>query len=228
MDPRRTEKGSRRFPMASPRKHAPHLNARRAEICITAAHVFLERGFDATSVSDIAAALGVTKAGLYHYFSSKERLLFEIISLGMDSIDAQVIDLVKGIRDPEARLREILVRHAELATCNQGVVTRMVDEMRALAPAQRKHIEKRKRRYFELVRRTLVELRSAGRLCDVDPTVAAFSVLGMIIWLPQWFRPDRRLTGEEVATEVTKLALGGLLARDQPPRSRKNRRRKAR
>src|SRR5262245_49137232 len=87
--------------MASPRKRSLRLNARRVEICVTAAHVFVERGFDATSVNDIAAALGVTKAGLYHYFSSKESLLFEIVSLGMDSIDTEVVEAVKGIRDPE-------------------------------------------------------------------------------------------------------------------------------
>jgi len=59
---------------------------RRAEICRTAAQIFRDRGYDATSVSDIARALGMTKAGLYHYFDSKEALLFEIMTYGLERV----------------------------------------------------------------------------------------------------------------------------------------------
>ena len=105
---------------------------------MTAARTFVERGFDATSVSDIAAALGVTKAGLYHHINSKEDLLFDIVSLGMDWLDEDVIKPVQGISDPEDRLREILVRHAVLTACNEGWITILLDEIHALRPAQRR------------------------------------------------------------------------------------------
>ena len=189
----------------------PRLNTRRIDICLTAARIFIERGYDATSVNDVASALGMTKAGLYHYISSKESLLYEIVNYSMDALDAEVVAPVRGIRDPEERLRQILLRHASLATCHDGHVTQLTDELQALPPALRKKIERRKREYFDLVRNTLLELKGAGRLRDVDPTVATFSTLGMIIWLPQWFKPRARLSGEEVAAEVTRLALGGLL-----------------
>jgi hypothetical protein len=65
--------------------------------------------------------------------------------------------------------------------------------------------------YSDLVRDTLGELKSAGRLRQVDLTVAAFSVLGMILWLPRWFRQDGRLTQEQVANEIANIALGGLI-----------------
>ena len=67
------------------------------------------------------------------------------------------------------------------------------------------------RAYFDLVRGTLVELRSAGRLRDVDPTVATFSLIGTILWLPRWFRQNGRLSREQVANEIANIALGGLL-----------------
>ena len=67
-----------------------------------------------------------------------------------------------------------------LATCHDGHVTQLTDELQALPPALRKKIERRKREYLDLVRNTLLELKSAGRLRDVDPTVATFSTLGMI------------------------------------------------
>src|ERR1700736_1380005 len=70
-------------PLMSPRRRSePRLNDRRAEICRTAAQIFLVRGFDPTSVNDAARALGMTKAGLYHYFPSKEALLLEIMTFG--------------------------------------------------------------------------------------------------------------------------------------------------
>jgi TetR/AcrR family transcriptional regulator, cholesterol catabolism regulator len=170
----------------------PRLKARRMEICLTAAHTFVKRGFDATSVNDIAAALGITKAGLYHYISSKESLLFDIITLGLDSIDEEVVEASRTIADPEARFLDIVLRHALLATCNNGVITLLIDEVHALPQPQRKKINLRRRKYFEYVRAALRELEAVGRLQDIDPTVAAFSVIGAIVWLPQWFRPAGR------------------------------------
>jgi TetR/AcrR family transcriptional regulator, cholesterol catabolism regulator len=196
---------------------AAPLPSRRAEICRTAAALFRDRGFDATSVSDVARALGLTKAGLYHYFESKEALLFEIMSYGLDRVRDEVVVPVSAVRDPEERLTQIVMRHACLATQGRGAVTHLGDEIRALPPAARRQLEERMRKYVNLVRDTLVALKATGRLRDVDPSVAAFNVIGMILWLPRWFRQDGRLSQHQVAKEIAKLALGGLL-RPAPPR----------
>jgi AcrR family transcriptional regulator len=196
------------LPMRQP---ASRLNPRRLQICMTAARTFVERGFDATSVSDIAAALGVTKAGLYHHLNSKEDLLFDIVNLGMDWLDEDVIKPVQGINDPEERLREILVRHAVLTACNEGWITILLDEIHALRPTQRRKIENRKREYVKLVSGTLKALKGAGRLRDIDPTVGALGVLGMIVWLPRWVQPRGRMTCQQVAEQIATLALNGLL-----------------
>jgi AcrR family transcriptional regulator len=201
------------------------LNGRRAEICRTAAQIFRDRGFDATSVSDVARALGLTKAGLYHYFESKESLLFEIMSFGLDRVRDEVVIPVRAIRDPEQRLRQLVVRHARITTRGQGAVAHLGDEIRALPPAARRQIEQRHRIYFDLIRNTLTELKRSGRLRDVDVTVAAFSVIGMILWLPRWFRQDGRLSQEQVAEHIAELALGGLIVnRRQRPRAKSARR----
>ena len=186
---------------------------------MTAARTFVERGFDATSVNDIASALGVTKAGLYHYIESKESLLFEIVSLGMDWLDLEVINPTKDIADPEVRLREIVVRHARLTACNEAWITLLLDELHALPPAQRRKIEGRKRHYVDLVRDTLKQLQAAGRLRDINPTVAAFGMLGMIVWLPRWVRPRGSMSCEEIADQIADLALGGLLQPIAPLRT---------
>jgi AcrR family transcriptional regulator len=191
-------------------------NPRHFEICMTAARTFVERGFDATSVNDIASALGVTKAGLYHYIASKEALFFDVVSLGMDWLEEEVVKQVIGIADPEERLEQMLVRHATLTGTNEPWITLLLDEMHALPQPQRGLIEARKRRYFEMLRGTLLELKAKGRLRDVDPTIASFGVIGMIIWIPRWIRPDGKKSGDEVAKEIARLGLNALLLpRDQ-------------
>src|SRR5690242_19289400 len=132
--------------------------SRRAEMCRTAAQIFRDRGFDATSVSDIARALGLTKAGLYHHFESKEALLFEIMSFGLDKVRDEVLTPIRGIRDPEERLRQLIVRHARITTRGQGAVAHLGDEIRALPPGARRQIEQRMRIYLDLLRDTLDEL----------------------------------------------------------------------
>ena len=197
--------------MATVRAFAPALTSRRIEICRVAAEIFRDRGYDATSVSDIARALGITKAGLYHYFESKEALLFEITTYGLDRVRDDVMVPVLAIRDPGARLRELVVRHANLATHGRGAIAELVDEIGALPPAARKQVEERMRAYFDLVRDTLCELRDAGRLRDVDPTVATFGLIGTILWLPRWFRQNGRLSQQQVASQIADIALGGLV-----------------
>jgi TetR/AcrR family transcriptional regulator, cholesterol catabolism regulator len=195
---------------------------RRAAMIRTAAQLFRERGFDATSMSDVARSLGLTKAGLYHHFDSKEALLYEILVFGLEKVRDDVLVHVRAIRDPQERLRELIVRHARIATRGKGAVAHLGDEIRALPPTARKEIEVRMRKYLDLLRETLNELDAAGRLRPVDRTVAAFSIIGMILWLPRWFRQDGRLTQAQVAEHIADFALGGLIP---PPPERRGKRR---
>lgn len=200
------------------------VTSRRAEICRTAARIFRARGFDATSVNEVARALKMTKAGLYHYFPSKEALLFEIMLFGLERVREEVVEPARAIQDPEERLRQIVIRHARIVTRAQGAVAQLsIDETRALPARARRAIAKQRRVYFDLVRDTLAELKTGGRLRDVDLTVAAFSLIGMVLWLPRWFHQGGRLTGEQAATELATLALAGVL-RDAPARRRRVRR----
>jgi AcrR family transcriptional regulator len=201
-------------PAAAAQKRA---QARRARMCRTAAQLFRDRGYDATSVSDVARALGITKAGLYHHFESKESLLFEIMMYGLERVRDEVIVPVRAVRDPEERLRQLIVRHARIATRGHGAIAHLGDEIRALPASSRRQVEQRMRVYFDLIRDTLTELKAAGRLRQVDPTVAAFSLLGMILWLPRWFRVGGRLDQESVANDIASFALGGLLAPARRP-----------
>ena len=188
---------------------------RRAHILRRAAQIFLERGFDATSMNEVAERAEVTKPGLYYHWDGKRELLFAIMSFAMDVLERETTAAAEaGARDgAEGRLRGILHAHARLmAGEEEGPVSILViDETHALEPAHRELITARKRAYFESLRETLVELAAEGKLREVDPTTAAFSLLGMVLWLVKWFRPGGRLSGEEVAEQVTELALGAVL-----------------
>jgi len=194
---------------------------RLAEIYRAAAQVICEKGYDATSMNEIAEAVGITKAGLYHHISGKRNLLFQIMNFGLDALEEEVIVPARAITDAEQRLRTIITSHAQLITSRstpQGnnPVTVVVDEVAGLTPAQRRKINLRKRAYVDFIRDTLKQLQEDGKLTEVDVTAAAFSLVGMILWLSRWYSPAGRLTPEQVSEEVTKIALGGLLR--VPPR----------
>jgi TetR/AcrR family transcriptional regulator, cholesterol catabolism regulator len=186
-------------------------DGRAAEVFRTAAEVILQKGYDATSVSDIAGALGITKAGLYHYIHGKTQLLFDIMQYGLDQLDREVAQPAKAISDAETRLRFMIGMHARIVTRGHGAVTILVDEARALTPVQNRKIKRRKRGYFDFLRDTLDELTSEGKLRDVDVTVAAFSLLGMINWLSRWYQPDGALDEEKIAEQIVDIALNGLI-----------------
>lgn len=186
------------------------------QIYSVAAQMICERGFDACSMKDIADAVGITKAGIYHFIPSKKELLFAIMNYGMDVLEAAVLIPARETTDAEQRLRLIVTNHSMLiarASNDEGhdPVTILVEEEMGLSPTHRRRIKERKREYLELVRGSLEELQAEGKLKEIDITAAAFSLLGMIHWLARWFRPDGRLSREQVAEELCKIALGGML-----------------
>ena len=184
---------------------------RTIDIYVKAAEIFHEQGFDATSMSNIAAAVDLTKAGLYYYIESKEDLLFAIMNYAMERLETMVIEPSRLIADPEERLKSIITRHGRQLTEGNKAITILTDEIEGLKPKHRKQILDRKRVYFDFVRDTLEALRSEGKLQDINTTVATFSLFGTLLWLPRWFRPGGRLTSEQVIQEIVNIAAGGLL-----------------
>jgi AcrR family transcriptional regulator len=189
---------------------------RLVEIYRAAAQIICEKGYDATSMNDIAEAVGITKAGLYHHIPGKKDLLYRIMNFGLDELDQKVILPALAIPDAELRLRSIITSHVLLITSRstpQGnnPVTVVVDEVAGLTVAHRRKIDQRKRDYVDLIRGALAQLKREGKLREVDVTTATFSLLGMILWLARWYHPEGRLSPKQVAEEIVKITLGGLL-----------------
>ncbi len=178
----------------------------------TAARMIFEKGFDAISMNEIAKALDLTKPGLYYHVKGKKQLLFSIMDFAMDMLDTNVVEPAEKVTDPEQRLRLIIRQHARLLTHEAGALAILIDEDAGLSDDQREEIVRRKRVYFDLLRRTLDELKKQGRLRPVDSTVAAFSLLGMVMWISRWYAPKGRLDSEQVVRDVTEIALGGMVS----------------
>jgi len=184
---------------------------RTQEIYLLAAQMFVEKGVESTSLTDIANALNITKAGLYYYFESKQELVYRIVELGLDNVKNEVLDPARKIEDAEERLKFVVFNHARLAAEGNHAVIIVSHEMNSLSFTQREAIVKRRREYFEFVRDTLVEIQKDAKLNDVDMTTATFTLFGMILWLSRWFRPNGKLTVEKVCQDVCDMALKGLL-----------------
>ena len=200
-------------------------SARHAQIYRAAAALFCEQGFDGTAMSEIAAIVGVTKAALYHFIpGGKQDLLYAIMSFGMDQLERHVSTPARAIPDAETRLRAIIRNHIGIITggatkksAGRGnPVTIVVEETGGLSKIQRRKIDQRKRAYVELIRDTLRQLQRENKLRALDETVAAFSLLGTMLWVARWYAPRGRLNAAQIAEEILNLALGGLLRVPQP------------
>lgn len=184
---------------------------RASDIYRVAAEIMCQKGYEATSMNDIAEAAGLTKAGIYHYIRGKEDLLFEIMNYAMDVVDHGIVTHAQEVEDAEERLRTIVERHARNVLEGVGALTIVLEEISALTPAHRRQITARKRSYYEFIRGTLEELEKEGKLRPVSPTVAAFSLLGMILWISRWYRRDGKLTTEQALHDYVEIGMNGVL-----------------
>jgi AcrR family transcriptional regulator len=191
---------------------------RRRQILSIAARLFVDKGYRATSLQDVADVLGVTRPAIYYYFTSKEELLYAILSFAQDVNEQTTAEVFGSTPDAELRLARLI--HAEVlgvtGEIDSPVIPLMVDEMSELSPEHFREVARRRRAHFDRHRGMIEELKTAGKLRDVDTTVATFGLLALISRVFGWFEPDGRLSGEQVALEVTKLALGALLGDPAP------------
>lgn len=186
----------------------------RQEILRTAARLFQQRGYDATSMNDVAAALKLSKGGLYHHFQSKDEILFEIMNHAMELTQERVIAPVRSIADPLERLRALIRLHIEVVLSPRDrEITVMLHENHPLPPALRKRINHRKKEYVHFVESLIADVQRArtGKAA-VSPRAAAFALLGMINWIYQWYKPEGELQANNLIPQFTELIFGGILA----------------
>lgn len=205
------------------RNATPKMDSRstalRDKVYTIAAEVFHRKGYDNTSMNDIAEAVGLTKAGLYHHVTSKESLLSTILEEGMDMTEARVIAPLRGIQDPLARLRKLIELHLKLLLeGRQLAVTGLLHECQSLAEEDRRRINRRKKEYVRAVTDVVRDVLESGGLPDsgglrraLDPKVAALALLGMLNWTYQWYKPSGSVEPDEIVEQFQHLFTHGLL-----------------
>jgi AcrR family transcriptional regulator len=183
----------------------------RQEILRTAARLFQQQGYDATSMNDVAAALKLSKGGLYHHFQSKDEILFHIMSHAMDITEERVINVARRVEGVEERLRTLIRLHIEVVLSEEDrEITVMLHENHPLPPTLRRKINARKKDYVHFVENLIADvqrLRGSGTL--VTPRAAAFALVGMINWIYQWYKPQGALTGEAIVRQFTDIFFRG-------------------
>ncbi|RZT84505.1 TetR family transcriptional regulator [Pseudonocardia sediminis] len=184
---------------------------RWAELIEVATQVFYEKGYDGASLQDIADRLGMLKGSLYYYIQSKEDLLFDVISTvhrdGLAVVRARAE--VEG--SPLEKLESVIVGHVE-HTCRNLVPTAVfLHELSALPIDRRKEVLGSEHAYQGVFRDLIEQAQRQGDVrADLDPRLAALSVLGSTNWVYRWFRPGGAFTPEQIGSELAEMSIRGI------------------
>lgn len=169
---------------------SPGYRARQEEIIAAAAAVFHDKGYDAGTLDDVAVALDLRRASLYHYVRSKANLLHLIFERALDRALAELDEALK-IEEPASRL-EALIRHqARTITRDPSLFTVFFDHRPRLQAEYEQAIRKRERRYLGAYRAAVSAAVAAGAIGDVDPRYATQAIFGMTTWSYKWFHAGR-------------------------------------
>jgi TetR/AcrR family transcriptional regulator len=189
----------------------------RDAILARAAELFASQGYTATSMNDIAAACGVSKAGLYHYYRDKRELLFQI-TVGhvarLEQFVAEVLEDANG-GDAETRLRALILRFVREYANAQNEHRVLTEDVRFLEEAERAQVQAAQRRVVAAFADAIAGVRPNLARNELDRPLAML-LFGMINWMFTWLRPDGSLTHEQMAPLVADLFFGGLAAVRKP------------
>lgn len=197
----------------------------RLQLLDAAAEAFTRNGFDTTTIDNIAKMLGVTKGSVYYYYRSKVDLFFEVHKRAMImNLKAQISTVVDRSLDPVQRLHLMSVRHTFLmmdAFYYQRVTVQGVEWHQSVrsTPREREALREviaMRDTYEMMFRKTIQEGIVAGLFANVDSSLAAKGILGMLNWITVWYRPTECESvdfKENVANQLATQAVLGLQQR---------------
>jgi AcrR family transcriptional regulator len=183
----------------------------RGQIVRSAAALFRTRGYANTSLRDVAQAVGLSKAGVYHHFSSKEKILEAVYDRAADVLAAGLRQVLT-VEGTESRLRQLIVGRARAIADEQDVMTVFWQERPWVAPEILSGLDRRLREYRHTILKLIQQGQSEGILReDLDPHVLMLGLDGMTGWLYLWYRPGR-LSIEEIGDQLWRLGWAGAAA----------------
>lgn len=191
----------------SPNSTPPSDASRREELLRAAAHLFVEKGFEATTTRDIANAVGMRSGSPFYHFRSKQDLLKAAMAEGLETGYHRLQAAIEGIDEPEKRLRILIRTHLSNLLEGECEAPMLLFESRSLDAAARAEIAAITDRYQKPWQETLDELAASGRLKSAQAPVRLL-LFGMLNWTPQWYRADGGQSLDQLTDCVMALLLG--------------------
>jgi AcrR family transcriptional regulator len=177
---------------------------RREAILVAAARLYARHGFVGASVADLAAACGMSKSLLYHYFPAKDDILHAVMAEHLDALVAAAREAGEGAT-PEARLRALTIAFMRHYVGAQDRHKVLLNELDNLPPAARADVVAKQRQVIAITETFLAEIGPRA-----DARVNAMLFFGMINWTHTWFDPAGPVMPEMLAMRVVELMLRGL------------------
>ncbi|MGC1449961.1 MAG: TetR/AcrR family transcriptional regulator [Candidatus Sulfotelmatobacter sp.] len=201
------------------RRAATRFDRRLAEILAHATEVFCKKGYEGASMRDLSRESGMSLAGLYYYFESKERLLFLIQKHTFTTIVRRLKMRLEGVNNAEQRIRIFILNHLEYFLANQAAMKVLSHEAEALKNGFASEVAAIKREYYRTCVGLLDDLKSDRRL-QCSTRIAVLSLFGMMNWIYTWHNPRVDADAASIAREMGDVFLRGVMA---SPKTRKKR-----
>jgi len=189
---------------------ASRYDRRLAEILAHATEVFCKKGYEGASMRDLSRASGMSLAGLYYYFESKERLLFLIQKHTFTTIVQGLKARLEGVSDPEQQIRIFILNHLEYFLANQAAMKVLSHEAEVLKNSFASEIAAIKREYYRICVGLLDKLKS-DRGLQFSTRIAVLSLFGMMNWIYTWHNPRVDADAEPLAREMGDIFLRGVM-----------------
>jgi AcrR family transcriptional regulator len=200
-------------------------SSRHLQIINAAADLFDRQGYAATTMDEIAAAVGIKKPTLYHHVKSKDEILFWITCTLIDQLIDQAESRRRARPTSPDLIRGYLADVLAVTDTHRGHLRALLNHFDDLTPPQRAHIAERRRIYRQSVASLVAACIDSGALrSDLDPEIATWALLGVVNWSQQWYRSGGRLTHAEIAERFWDIMLLGMAPRE-PGRPRRSSRR---
>ena len=183
----------------------------REGILEAAARIFSEKGFHATSMTDIADAVSLRKASLYYHFESKQEILVSLLDHALDLINERLEFVLAQPLSPDVKLRQAMVSYLQTIADNQNLSAVLLLELRSLDPALKEKHAPRREKFERLWKDLIVEGMESGLFNNVDPSLTGRAILGVMNWTVTWYRGDGQRSATEIANLFADLLLQGLM-----------------
>src|SRR5580698_11163392 len=172
----------------SKRASVTRFDRRLEHVLEHATEVFSDKGYEGASMRDLSRATGMSLAGLYHYFESKERLLFLVQKHTFTTILEKLKSQLEDVTDPEQRIRIFILNHLQYFVSNQQGLKVLSHEDESLKNGLSSEIAGIKREYYRICLGLMEDLRRKRGL-DFNARTAVMSLFGMINWIYTWYNP---------------------------------------